>query len=947
MAQTHRLRGRPSASVLQSRDQRGGSVVRRRSDSRSIMDGNIDASECEIGPDEEEQIKDRIQTTMSSARDKPQMPSRRSSERPGIPVAVPPPTTFDQITKGSDVKTVHLSILDKNKLSWSTKAKDPKKQDSTDKKRMIFIDDIKEIRTGHDSALGINQRVNIDQYMLRLMTIVYNHDGRSKYLHLIANSTSDRENWSQALRDLIHDREEIMKGIVDQDDWTLKEYWTRAMAIKDVPEAKGSMNFDDIQRTCIAYHINKEAPHLQEVFDSIDKHRTGSLDKDQYLAFFRKLTESSNVTGIFDRLVKPSGGVMTFDVFVNFLKDEQHVDYENDKSYWKAAFKKTLEAANPRDWADGEMSLDAFRSFLASDFNTVLSQRTKGPLDQPLSDYFISSSHNTYLVGRQVNGESSVESYSRALKRGCRCIEIDCWNGADGRPVVTHGRTFTSQVLFAQCIEVVNRDAFHSTPYPLIISLEVHCNAQQQMEMASIMKRHFGDKLILEPLPGHKNKLPSPEDLKWKILIKVKRAIHDTPAPQVASHRRMRSVSAPSPATPTLVGPNPGLQSNGRGSRALLTPGPIHSATFNGEIMTAEQSLSDTESDTDDVKANPKKPATSNIVKVLGEMGVYTQGISFSDWKSSDSKTFNHVYSFNERTFENKAKTHEMKAALQKHNTRCLMRVYPHGSRITSGNPNPIQFWRRGVQMVATNWQTRDLESEINDAMFASVADQRGYVYKPPELFPSRLTAPDFRTYKAPKQLVRFSVRIIAAQHLGQNEKITIHNPYVEFEMYSAEDAKANQASSTGGNNDSNKDGLTGMKHPVRRRTVIVRGNGYDPVWDEVVTMTVDTKYPNLVFVRWTVRNSSDGVQANGKQFLGAFMAKLSSLAEGYRYIPLYNKNGDFLHSRLLCHIQKDPAVEMTEPFDVSHSFKADDEGPRKRDIISGLFRRSSGRRRG
>lgn len=942
-----KLRGRPSASVLQSRDQRGGSVVRRRSDSRSIMDGNIDGLEGEIGPDEKEQINDHIESTMSSARDKPQMPSRRSSERPGIPVAIPHPTTFEQITRGSDLKTLHLNILDENKLAWSTKAKDPKKQDSSDKYRTIFIDDIRGVRTAKEAALSINQRPSVEQYLPRLMTIVYNHDRKTKYLHLIANSTADREIWSQALRDLIHDREELMKGIVDQDDGTLREYWNRAMALKHAPETDERMDFEDIRRTCIAYHINKEVAHLKEVFDSVDKGITGYLYQEQYLAFFRRLTESRNVTGVFDRVVKPFGGVMTFEVFVHFLKHEQHVDCENDKHYWDFAFRRCCECANPRDWAEGEMSLDAFRYFLSSDFNTALSQRTKGPLDQPLSDYIISSSHNTYLVGRQLNGESSVEAYSKALKRGCRCIEIDCWNGADGRPMVTHGRTFTSQVSFEHCIEIVDRDAFHSTPYPLIISLEVHCSGQQQAEMASIMKRHFGSKLVLEPLPTYRNVLPSPEDLKHRILIKVKRAIQDTPAPQVLSHRRMRSVSAPSPATPTLAGPGPGLKSNTPSSKALLTPGPTHSATFNGEILTAEHSMSDTESDTDDVKSNPKKPATSNIVKVLGEMGVYTQGISFSDWKSSDSKTFNHVYSFNERTFEAKSKTHELKAALQKHNTRCLMRVYPHGSRITSGNPNPIQFWRRGVQMVATNWQTRDLGSEINDAMFASLADQRGYVYKPPELFPSKLTAPDFKTYKAPKQLVKFSVQIIAAQHLGQNEKITPHNPYVEFEMYSAEDAKPNQASSTGANSGPNKDGLSGMTHPLMCRTDIVRGNGYDPVWDQGVTMSLETKYPNLVFVRWTVRNSTDGKQPNGKQFLGAFMAKLSSLAEGYRYIPLYNKNGDFLHSRLLCHIQKDAAVDLMEPADFSNTIRTKDEGPRKQNMFSGLFRRSSGRRKG
>ena len=44
-------------------------------------------------------------------------------------------------------------------------------------------------------------------------------------------------------------------------------------------------------------------------------------------------------------------------------------------------------------------------------------------MTQPLCNYYISTSHNTYLTGDQFMSQSRVDMYAYVLQAGCRCVE--------------------------------------------------------------------------------------------------------------------------------------------------------------------------------------------------------------------------------------------------------------------------------------------------------------------------------------------------------------------------------------------------------------------------------------------------------------------------------------------------------------------------------------------
>jgi phosphatidylinositol phospholipase C delta len=314
----------------------------------------------------------------------------------------------------------------------------------------------------------------------------------------------------------------------------------------------------------------------------------------------------------------------------------------------------------------------------------------------PLPEYFISSSHNTYLMAHQLYGTSCASAYEIALYTGSRCVEIDAWDNDDNKdePKVTHGYTLVSNIPFRQVCEtirdVVDREAARDMEAaPILISLENHCGAHGQSRLAQIMREVFQHRLLSKAVreKGHREQVGLGDhvtlaELGNKIVVIVEYHL------------------------------------------------PNEEESSSGSDSSDDEDAKQAHKDYHKKKQNAPKGV---IIPELAELGVYAQSVKpvNNSWFEADLENAPHHQLINVSETGLKALLPANGPKIARHNAHHLMRIYPKGTRITSKNLQPVPFWGIGAQICALNWQSFGASSQINEALFAGSG---GYVLKPAAL---------------------------------------------------------------------------------------------------------------------------------------------------------------------------------------------------------------------
>ncbi|UKZ81136.1 hypothetical protein TrVFT333_008906 [Trichoderma virens FT-333] len=550
---------------------------------------------------------------------------------------------------------------------------------------------------------------------------------------------------------------------------------------------------------------------------------------------------------------------------------------------------------------------------------------------KPITNYFINSSHNTYISGNQLASKTSPEAYMNVLKRGGRCIEIDVWNGDDvlvngrskspsgnghsraisgisgsslpyaaaaviekmedklesakgtakgylgnssgngrSRSTSTHSRTMTddtssrsSNVYLAPVGNVSSEKlevprlsrTRHSLPpgEPIVThgwTFTTPCGFREVCEtIRDHAFAHGNDLPIIISLEVHADH--NQQEVMARIMIEVWGDML-VQQPYEGCDPKFRKTTARPPTTSTPPRLRPAASS---------PAGALPQQDENGKVT---------------------------ICKPLSDLAVYTRSERFKSLSTPQAKQPTHIFSISEDRILD---LHEkFPREVFTHNKNFFMRAFPAGRRINSSNPDPSLFWRRGVQMVAMNWQNMDEGMMLNEAMFAG---EDGWVLKPAAY--QGADKASVTLDHAAKHTLDLTITFFAGRNIPpeDGEDTSALRPIIKAELHIGEDDK------------------DGHEHSYKQHTkaakssnpIFMSNSHHKNAGDKLQFLNIPKVVEELSFIRLKIEDNSHTVSS---PCLAWACIRLDRLQRGYRFIRLYDMKGnEIVGGKLLVKVEK------------------------------------------
>ncbi|KAK7195460.1 phospholipase c-like protein [Novymonas esmeraldas] len=403
-----------------------------------------------------------------------------------------------RVTTGNALLWRSISLTPDGRALEYTPTKKPKRQ-------LLLFSDLYEV-TKLDPTSKLYRKTQLNSNT----DVVVKLNTRTRYSWRLAfQDKVTARTWLQMIGFMVKGCALAASGAVSNEDTLrgrVRAMWERADANRD-----GKVDFKEAKKLMVRMNVEISDGLLAELFAKHDASGDGSLDLEEFMTLYIELAQHDELQPLFTSLAARADA-MSRSEFDAFIKAQGDVPSDS-----------VFAALQPS--AAGLISFTAFVHYLLSPrLNSALDPAHQtsvvDDMTLPLKDYFINSSHNTYLSGDQFKSSSDIDMYKRALLAGCRCVELDCWDGKDGEPVIYHGYTRTSKIHFADAIDTIRRHAFSASPFPVILSLEVHTSEEQSKVMADHLRTILGDTLMTAK--DIADMTYSPEALRGKILVKWK-----------------------------------------------------------------------------------------------------------------------------------------------------------------------------------------------------------------------------------------------------------------------------------------------------------------------------------------------------------------------------------------------------------------------------------------